>query len=159
MREAWDKNLGVEMGLIRKAIFVSGLVFAMPSPPATMQAGQVASVMPDSTSWAYIAAAADTVSDLKDFCVRKPQVCSTAQYIAGSMEGKAKYGAKLVYDWANESANGQNITAAPEITATVEPNITVVLKTKLHGTIAENSTLKMEDLVPVWRGTLTQAKG
>ena len=146
------------MGLIRKAIFVSGLVFAMPSPPAIMQAGQMVQATPDSTSWAYIAAAADTVSDLKGFCKRKPQVCTTAQYIAGSMEGKAKYGAKLVYEWANESAIGKSATVA-ETTAAAEPNATVVLKTKLRGTIAENSTLKMEDLVPAWHGTLTPQKG
>ena len=146
------------MGLIRKAIFVSGLVFAMPSAPATMQAGQTAMVMPDSSSWAYIAAAADTVADLKGFCDRKPQVCTTAQYIAGSMEGKAKYGAKLLYEWANESAKGQTAVVLENMAAG-EPNTSVVAKTKLRGTIAENSTLKIEDLVPAWRGTLTQAKG
>ena len=146
------------MGLIRKAIFVSGLVFAMPSPPAIMQAGQMVQATPDATSWAYFAAAAETVSDLKGFCERKPQVCTTAQYLAGSMEGKAKYGAKLVYEWANESAKGQS-SVLPETTAAAEPNTTVVLKTKLHGTIAENSTLKIEDLVPAWHGTLSPEKG
>lgn len=146
------------MGLIRKAIFVGGIIFALPSPPATIQADQTAQTMADSTSWAYIAAAADTVADLKSFCERKPQVCTTAQYIAGTMEGKAKYGAKLVYEWANESAKGQS-AALPENMATAEPNTTVVVKTKLRGTIADNSTLKMEDMVPAWHGTLTAEKG
>ena len=146
------------MGLIRKAIFIGGLVFAMPSPPATVQLGQLASATPDSTSWAYITVAAETVADLKGFCDRKPQVCTSAQYIAGSMEGKAKYSAKLLYEWANESAKGQS-ASVPENMATAQPNTTIILKTKLRGTIAENSTLKMEDLVPAWRGTLPPQKG
>lgn len=146
------------MGLIRKAIFMGGIIFAMPSPPATMQADQTAQVMPDSTSWTYIAAAADTVSDLKSFCERKPQVCTTAQYIAGSVEGKARYSARLVYEWANESAKGQSVSL-PEITASVEPNTTVILKNKLRGTIGDNFTLKMEDRVPAWHGTLAPEKG
>lgn len=146
------------MGLIRKAIFIGGLVFAMPSPPVTVQPGQTASVLPDSTSWAYITVAAETVADLKSFCDRKPQVCTSAQYIAGSMEGKAKYSAKLIYEWASESTKGQS-GVLPDNMAAVDPNTTVVMKTKLRGTIAENSTLKMEDLVPTWRGTLAPQKG
>ena len=35
----------------------------MPSPPAAMQAGALAQLMPESTSWNYISAAADTVAD------------------------------------------------------------------------------------------------
>ena len=61
MQEAWDEKLGVEMGLIRKAIFVSGLVFAIPSPPATTQVGQTASVMPDATSWVVRTSLAKTI--------------------------------------------------------------------------------------------------
>ena len=146
------------MGLIRKAIFAGGIIFAMPSPPAVVQTGQVAQSMPDSTSWNYISAAADTVADMKSFCERKPQVCITAQYLAVSMEGKARYSAKLIYEWANESAKGQTAALPNKIMAS-DPINTGTLKTKLRGTIAENSTLKMEDLVPEWHGTLDPDQG
>ena len=146
------------MGLIRKAIFVGGVIFAMPSPPATMPAGQVVQSVADSTSWNYIAAAADTVADMKSFCERKPQVCITAQYLAVSMEGKARYSAKLIYEWANESANGQTAALPNKIMAS-DPINTGTVKAKLRGTIAENSTLKIEDLVPEWHGTLEPDKG
>jgi Family of unknown function (DUF5330) len=147
------------MGLIRKAILIGGVIFAMPSPPATMQAGMMAQMMPDSTSWTYIAAAADAVADVKSFCDRKPQVCVTAQYLAGTMEGKAKYSAKLVYEWANESAKGDVAPATDQILASAPGNTTTVLKTKLRGTLAENSTLTMEDMAPAWRGTIAPEKG
>jgi hypothetical protein len=146
------------MGLIRKALVVGGIIFAMPSPPATVQTGQVAQSMPDSTSWNYISAAADTVADMKSFCERKPQVCITAQYLAVSMEGKARYSAKLIYEWANESAKGQTAALPNKIMAS-DPINTGTLKTKLRGTIAENSTLKMEDLIPEWHGTLDPDQG
>ncbi|MDE2444899.1 MAG: DUF5330 domain-containing protein [Alphaproteobacteria bacterium] len=147
------------MGLIRKAIFIGGVIFAMPSPPAMMQAGSVAQLMPtDSTSWTYIAAAADTVADLKGFCERKPQVCVTAQYLASTMEGKAKYSAKLVYEWANESAKGATTPVGEQMTATAEMPPPMA-KSKMHGTVAENSTLTIEDMAPVWRGTIKAEKG
>ena len=146
------------MGLIRKALVVGGIIFAMPSPPATVQTGQVAQSMPDSTSWNYISAAADTVADMKSFCERKPQVCITAQYLAVSMEGKARYSAKLIYEWANESAKGQTAALPNKIMAS-DPINTGTLKTKLRGTIAENFTLKMEDLIPEWHGTLDPDQG
>ncbi len=146
------------MGLLRKAIFIGGIIFAMPSPPVILQPGQIAQTMPDSTSWTYIAAAADAVADMKSFCDRKPQVCSTAQYLAVTMEGKAKYSAKLLYEWANESTHGQT-AALPQNLAASDPINTGTIKPKLRGTLAENSTLKIEDLVPEWHGTLTPDKG
>ena len=145
------------MGLLRKAIFIGGIIFAMPSPPVVLQPGQVAQAMPDSTSWTYIAAAADAVADMKGFCDRKPQVCSTAQYLAVTMEGKAKYSAKILYEWANESTRGQT-ASLPQNLAASDPINTGTIKVKLRGSLAENSTLKIEDLVPEWHGTLTPDK-
>ncbi len=146
------------MGLFRKAILIGGVIFAMPSPPVILQPGQTTQTIPYSTSWTYIAAAADAVADMKSFCDRKPQVCSTAQYLAVTMEGKARYSAKLIYEWANESAHGQT-AALPQNMAASDPINTGTLKVKLRGTLAENSTLKIEDLVPDWHGTLNPDKG
>jgi Family of unknown function (DUF5330) len=146
------------MGLLKKAIVIGGVIFAMPSPPVVLQPGQTAQTMPDSTSWAYFAAAADAVADMKSFCDRKPQVCSTAQYLAVTMEGKAKYSAKLLYEWANESTHGQT-ASLPQNLAASDPITTGTVKLKLRGTLAENSTLKIEDLVPEWHGTLAPDKG
>ena len=157
MTVAWENNLGVMMGLITKTLFAGGIIFAMPSPPTVMQMADGSTQPISSTSWTYISAAADTVADMKSFCDRKPQVCSTAQYLAVAMEGKAKYSAKLLYEWANESTKGQMASNASQITAEADPIKTGTLK--LRGTIADNSTLRMEDLIPEWHGTLTPDKG
>jgi Family of unknown function (DUF5330) len=135
------------MGLIRKAIVIGGALFAMPSPPA-LQTG-VADMSTPSTSWTYIAAAADTVADVKSFCERKPQVCSTAQYLAGSLEGKAKYSAKLVYEWANDST-----ATHPQVLAKADPIETGTVDNKVATSLSGNSTLRIEDLIPEWRGTI-----
>ena len=150
--------MGAMMGLLRKAIVLGGVILAMPSPPATVQSNQMAQAMADSTSWTYIAAAADTVADMKSFCERKPQVCITARYIAVTMEGKAKYSAKIIYEWASESTGGQT-ALMPKNLAAADPINTGTVQVKLRGTLAENSTLKIEDLVPEWHGTLTPDKG
>ncbi len=120
---------------------------AMPSPPAQLQNGAVAPSAP-STSWTYIAAAADTVADLKSFCERKPQVCSTAQYLAGSLEGKAKYSARIVYEWANSGA------PPPQVLAKADPINTGSVNAKVATSLSANSTLRIEDLIPEWRGTI-----
>jgi hypothetical protein len=136
------------MGLIRKAIVIGVALLAMPSPPAQMQSG-VATLSYPSASWTYIAAAADTVADLKSFCDRKPQVCTTAQYLAGSLEGKAKYSAQLVYEWASESSSNR-----PQVLAKADPIETGSTDQKMTSTLSGNSTLRIEDLIPEWRGTI-----
>jgi Family of unknown function (DUF5330) len=137
------------MGLIRKIIVVGGALMAMPNAPHST---------PDqngSSSWTYISAAAETVSDFKGFCDRKPQVCVTAQYLAQSLEGKAKYSAKLVYEWANESTSGKpqqvklldGVAKINDIkTGSIEPKLA-------------SAPTRIEDLIPEWRGTLLPEKG
>jgi Family of unknown function (DUF5330) len=138
------------MGLIRKIIVVGGALMAMPSPPQTAQDTAVVQAALPSSSWAYISAAADTVSDMKDFCIRKPQVCGTAQYLVGTLEGKAKYSAKLVYEWAN---------GKPQDLAKADPIQTGSTNSKVANLGLHNTTLEIEDLLPEWRGTLVPEKG
>jgi hypothetical protein len=147
--------LELKMGLLRKLIVVGGAFMAMPSPPQTVQTAQTVAAAAPSSSWAYLSAAADTVADVKDFCARKPQVCGTAQYLVGSLEGKAKYSAKLVYEWANESASGTK----PQSLAKVDPIQTGSTNLRIANLGLHNSTLEIEDLIPEWRGTLVPEKG
>ena len=152
----WNCN----MGLIRKIIVVGGALMAMPSPPPDGKDMPGAQNNTPSSSWTFISAAADTVADMKGFCERKPQVCGTAQYLAGSLEGKAKYSAKLVYEWASDRAAGP----APSRNATPsevrsDPITTASMGLRLTPQIEGRSTLKMEDLIPQWRGTLLPDRG
>ena len=146
------------MGLYRK-LFVVGALFALPSPPQSAQdAGSQASSL---VSWNYISAAAETVSDFKGFCERKPQVCVTAQYLATSLEGKAKYGAKLVYEWANESGSELNSRLPANLAKNnkADPLTTSSVGSDVASAAMSSSTLGLEDLIPEWRGTLQPEKG
>jgi Family of unknown function (DUF5330) len=154
------KSLEFTMGLLRKIIVVGGALMAMPSPPPTVQVTNTVHAAAPSSSWAYISAAADTMADVKDFCARKPQVCGTAQYLVGTLEGKAKYSAKLVYEWANESATGNpHAGNQPQNLAKADPIQTSSTNVRVASSGQENSTLKIEDLIPEWRGTIAPEKG
>ena len=85
-------------------------MFALPTPPASLQvAGSDAA--PQSSTFATISAAAETIADFKGFCERRPQACVTGQYLAATLEGKARYTARLLYEWANPTAPAQIQTA------------------------------------------------
>jgi Family of unknown function (DUF5330) len=142
------------MGLIRKAIVVGGALMAMPSPPPDQSGSQIAFNSPAS-SWAYIAAASDTVADFKGFCERKPQVCGTAQYLAVTLEGKAKYSARMIYEWANESSAGlSHKQPTLQELAAADPIMTGTTELRLTTDVSGNSTLRIDDLVPEWRGSI-----
>jgi hypothetical protein len=154
INSAWDIKRNKKMGLIRKAIVIGGALLAMPSPPPDQAGNQIAYSSP-STSWAYIAAATDTVADLKGFCDRKPQVCGTAQYLATTLEGKAKYSARMIYEWANESTSGvSRKPSSIQDLAAADPIMTGTSELRLTTDLSGNSTLKLEDLVPEWRGSI-----
>jgi hypothetical protein len=153
----WVKNLEFMMGMIRKIIVVGGALLAMPSPPPSEHTGGVAQNTMPSSSWTYISAAAETVADVKGFCARKPQVCGTAQYLAASLEGKAKYSAKLVYEWASESSSGSSYM--PQSLALADPIKTGSADVQVASSLSGNTTLRMEDLIPEWRGTIEPEKG
>jgi hypothetical protein len=93
------------MGLIRKAVVVGVVLFALPSPPP--QPGDGGQALLQSSSFAAFTAAADTVADFKGFCERRPQACVAGQYLAATLEGKARYGARLIYEWANPHPAGE----------------------------------------------------
>ncbi len=156
------------MGLIRKALFFGGLIAAMPSPPpdGAVQS-QVATQSSLGAGIAYVSAVGATVSDAKGFCARQPQVCSTAQYFVTTLEGKAKYSAKLIYQWANESGVAATPTdpttqmmaeAEPKSEPVPIPTLPPALRKKTHVNVADNSDLRIEDLINDMHGTLPPAK-
>ena len=146
------------MGLIMKTLVVGGTLLALPSPPHSAQddADQTA----NAEAWGYISAAVETVSDFKGFCERKPQVCVTAQYLAEGLEGKAKYNAKLIYEWANESTNEKpKLVKVPANLAKADPIRTGSADREVASAEVSGSTLRIEDLLPEWQGKKQPKKG
>jgi hypothetical protein len=133
------------MGLIRKALVVGGLFLVLPSPPAPQEADGQPGMQ--SSTFAAITAAADTFADFKGFCERRPQACVTGQYLAASLEGKARYGARLIYEWANPHA-AQDAQQAAAILPLAKPDAKA--KPQLRLATLNNSTPKsIEDLLHV----------
>jgi hypothetical protein len=100
------------MGILRTLLLVGAGLALLPSPPPG-PSGEPAINGPG--SFAYLAAAAETVADMRSFCQRNPNACATAGVVAGMVEGKAKYSAKLVYEWANDTKQKPALAQTAEI--------------------------------------------
>jgi Family of unknown function (DUF5330) len=92
---------GATMGILRKAIVAGGIFAALPTPPPGAQTQPVEQQAGPGT-FAYVAAASDTYADLSSFCKRRPMACDVAHYLAITAQAKAKYSARIIYEWANE---------------------------------------------------------
>lgn len=135
------------MGMLRNLIIVGAAIAFMPSPPP----GENDAAPPSAGAFAYIAAAAETVADFRSFCQRNPNVCATASAMAQSVEGKAKYSAKLMYEWANDVKGEGRKVNLPEDVAESDP-IETSAPPKLPRLSKESqNTLSVADLIVPWR--------
>ena len=144
------------MGMLRTLIVVGGAVALMPSPPPD-DAGQLPAQGPG--TFAYVAAAAETVADMRSFCQRNPGVCSTAGSFALTLEGKAKYSAKLVYEWANEATGDTRPVTLPADLAQADPIQTSAPPKAGKLPLESQNTLTLADIEPDWRKPTLQPKG
>jgi hypothetical protein len=134
------------MRIFRTLFILTAAVLLIPSPPDD---GSVAAASAPSTPEMF-GAAISAVADLRGFCERQPGVCDTAGFVAGTLEAKAKHGAKLIYEWANDGTvaprGGEDAgvdaiqTGSTTKAAAVEPPE------------PKQTTLTLEDLIPEWRG-------
>ena len=128
------------MGMLRTLIVVGAAIAFMPSPPPDQAGTQAASP----GTFAYVAAAAETMADMRGFCQRNPNVCVTAGAVTQTVEGKAKYSAKLIYEWANNSKERPIVAEADSIQTGSAPAKPVNLK-------ESQNTLSLADLLPEWK--------
>ena len=139
------------MRILRTILVLTGITVLMPSPPDDSNKVVLAGNTADT---GYFEVATNTYSDLAAFCERQPGVCETAEFVAHKLELKAKYGARLIYEWANEANPTPSTALQPDIAQGSDPMATAT--TKLASTKqtspASQSTLRLEDLIPVWRG-------
>ena len=144
------------MGMLR-TLFVLGAGFAlMPSPPQDASSIQAPA---GPSSFAYLAAAAETVADMRSFCQRNPNVCVTAGAVAQTVEGKAKYSAKLIYEWANEATGDGMPANLPENLAKADPIQTASPPAIATAMQKSDNTLTVADLESQWRKPKQRPKG
>lgn len=126
------------MRIIRTLVLLTAVVVFMPSPPEDRLN---ASTEADPPATELLMAAVSTVADMRDFCSRQAAVCDTAHYVAVKLEGKAKYGIELLYEWASDR---DEQSPSDVTTASGEPQR------------PGQNTLELEDLIPEWRAPAKQ---
>jgi len=145
------------MRIFRTLLVLSGATAFMPSPPDTAMphdtlAGQQAPSLMSSATMA--------IADAAGFCERQPGVCETAGYVAGRLEAKAKYGVRLIYEWAAESNGEPKVSPLPDLADGSDPLATGSTGTAMAAVMpASQSTLRLDDMIPAWRGPAPKKKG
>jgi hypothetical protein len=142
---------GVDMRIIRTIIVLSGIAAFMPSLPEEENQAAPGVASAEVSDAGYFEVATNTFSDLASFCARQPGVCETAGFVAHKLELKAKYGVRLIYDWANEASSTPAVQ--PGIANSSDPIETGSMKLASAKRLPQNSqsTLRLHDLIPVWR--------
>jgi hypothetical protein len=143
---------GVDMRIIRTIVVLSGIAALMPSAPEDLNQAAPSVASAEVSNTGYLEVATNTFSDLASFCARQPGVCETAGFVAHKLELKAKYGVRLIYDWANEASTPSSVQ--PKLANGIDPIETGSMKLASAKRLPKNSqsTLRLEDLLPVWRG-------
>lgn len=140
------------MRLIRTLIVLTGAGVLLPSPPDDPFAGTADPDIAQVSAIEMLSSATSTFSDLAGFCGRQPAACETAAYVAAHLEAKAKYSAKLVYEWATDEQGPSGRAVVPvdvETSDRLQTGSTSPLAAATEGTNSQ-STLRMDDLLPVW---------
>lgn len=146
------------MRFFRTIILLTGIAVLMPSPPESENSGAVILAGNAAETAGLVKAASQAVSDAASFCSRQPGVCRTAGYVAGKLEAKAKYGVRLIYEWASE-ANGEPAVSPYADQADAADPIETGSMVAAVASGQSQSTLMIEDLLPEWRGALPPKKG
>ena len=143
---------GVDMRIIRTIIVLSGVAAFMPSAPEDVNQAAPSVASAENSDTGYLEVATNTFSDLASFCARQPGVCETAGFVAHKLELKAKYGVRLIYDWANEASTPSAVQ--PKLANGSDPIETGSMKLASAKRLPKNSqsTLRLDDIIPVWRG-------
>ena len=142
------------MRILRTIFVLSGITVFMPSPPEEVNRAAQGLADAKVSESGYFEVATNTFSDLAAFCERQPGVCETAGFVAHKLELKAKYGVRLIYEWANEASTRPASAVQPEIAKQIDPieTGTVQLASTKPRAMTSQSTLRLDDLIPVWRG-------
>lgn len=139
------------MRIIRTIVLLAAAAYFLPSPPEDRPGASLqASGDPPATE--FLSAAVSTIADMSDFCTRQAPVCDTAHYLAVKLEGKAKYGIELLYQWAHKSND-----LTPPQQAYDGRNVQSQTAAANDAKAAGRNTLQLEDLIPEWRAPTGQS--
>jgi hypothetical protein len=138
------------MGIVRTSLLVMAVVVMLPSPPEIRQLySQKKSEVAPTTH--LVGTAINAVVDLNPICAKQEGVCDTAGYLLGRLEAKARYNIGLLYDWAR-SDPAHDLASPLANQASADPIRTGSATKVSGGTQGPHNTLRLDDLIPAWRG-------
>lgn len=144
------------MGAVRTTLLVFAIVAMLPSPPEEEVAGGFGAK--NARPATYAGAAIGDVFNLDPICTGREGVCKTAGYLIGRLEAKARYNFDLLYAWArSEYAGGGPAPFANQ--AQSDPIATGTISRFSQWMQPEQNTLRLDDLIPAWRGPQDTTSG
>lgn len=148
------------MRILRTLILLGAAGLFLPSPPDDTSSPEAGAEGP--SAFEMMSSAGATAADAASFCSRQPEVCAVGGYLAGQLERKLLYSASLLWGWAWEetpSSTGAGGTGGV-IIMSVAGDVPGPPPTNASNPQAQgNSTLRLDDLIPEWRGPLPKKDG
>ena len=145
------------MRIIRTMILLGAAGLFLPSPPEDLSVQKDAAEGP--SAFEMMSSAGATAADAATFCSRQPDVCAVAGYLAGKLERKVVYSAYLLWGWAWDE----------KATALAGDDGGGMIAVRVEGDVPDPaaagspppglSTLKLDDLIPEWRGPTANKDG
>ena len=168
------------MGLLRYVVLGAIGFVLLPTPPVDQTAADAGQPVAVVETHDLLSAVFGTFSDLASFCARQPQTCEAMSGVAAVAESKARYSFKLAYEWANgtpgtvstqavpagigqllgESSPASDPDQGPAVGASetrlfkqsmADPMVTGSV-THLAAADEGTNTLRIDDIIPDWRG-------
>jgi len=119
--------------LFKAAFWLTIVVLLLPPSEKSTSAPQVGATE-------AVSAASAAVSDMRQFCTRRPEACAVGSQAAMALGQKAQTGAKMLYDFLTDKVGPSetgSVASKTEYTGSAQPS---------------QNTLTPEDMAPAWRG-------
>jgi hypothetical protein len=148
------------MRIFRTLILLGAAGLFLPSPPEDPSAQQAEAEGP--SAFEMMSSAGATAADAATFCSRQPEVCAVGGYLAGQMERKLLYSASLLWGWAWEDEPSGVATGETDgvVAISVEGDVPDIPPSETSDTAPQgSSTLRLDDLIPEWRGPSSNKDG
>lgn len=181
--------MGNKMGITRILIVGLAALILAPMPPEDTTVSANQSPVAELQTHQLVSVAIGTFTDVSSFCERQPLTCKAMSDVASIAQAKAKYSIRLAYEWANGAATSANAAhpaaddavpvfethyetnEMPEPDATGGKSISDLLNsssadplitgstTKIAAAETGTNTLRIEDILPDWRGPEPSRQG
>ncbi len=181
--------MGYKMGITRILIVGVAALILAPMPPEDTTVSANLPPAAELQTHQLVSVAIGTFTDVSSFCERQPLTCTAMSDVASIAQAKAKYSLRLAYEWANGtgvsadaahpaaddalpvSGTHHEVNEMPEPDAAGGKSISDLLNsssadplitgstTKIADADTGTNTLRIEDILPDWRGPEPSRQG